>query len=325
MTTTAIVVFLCTFALAALFGPIYIPILRRLKFGQTIRDNGPDGHRKKAGTPTIGGLVFLTPLVIVGIALHYNGKAPNILPLLFVTVGFGFVGFLDDFIKVIKKSKDGLLSYQKMALLFIVSLIFSYYISSNTDVGSVINIDLFGIHTQLDLGHAFIPFCILVLLSTTNTVNLSDGLDGLCSGLSFIVLMFFALVAILIERNNTVVYFSTALAGGVTGFLLFNYNPARLFMGDTGSLALGGAIGAIAIMLKMPLILLIAGLIFVIEALSVLLQVTFFKITKGKRLFKMAPIHHHFELKGWSEIKVVYVFWAFTLLCCIVAYISLMG
>ena len=321
--TVAIVVFLSAFALAALFGPIYIPILRRLKFGQTVRDDGPSTHLKKTGTPTIGGLVFLTPLVIVGLVLHYNGKAPEILPLLFVTIGFGFVGFLDDFIKIVKKSKDGLLSYQKMALLFVVSLIFTYYISTNTDLGTVINIDFFGVHTELDLGYAFIPFAILVLLSTTNTVNLTDGLDGLCAGSSFIVLMFFTLVSILIERNTSVTYFATALAGGVTGFLLFNYNPARLFMGDTGSLALGGAIGACSILLKMPFILLIAGLLFVIEALSVLLQVSYFKLTKGKRLFKMAPIHHHFELCGWSEIKVVYVFWGFTFICCVLAYISL--
>nr|HPZ51833.1 phospho-N-acetylmuramoyl-pentapeptide-transferase [Clostridia bacterium] len=242
--TVAIVVFLSTFALAALFGPIYIPILRRLKFGQTVRDDGPATHYKKTGTPTIGGLVFLTPLVIVGLVLHYNGKAPEILPLLFVTIGFGFVGFLDDFIKIVKKSKDGLLSYQKMSLLFIVSLIFTYYINNNADLGTVINIDLFGLHTEFDLGYAFIPFSILVLLSTTNTLNLTDGLDGLCAGTSFIILMFFALVSILVEKNNSVMYFSTALAGGVLGFLLFNYNPARLFMGDTGALALGGAIGA---------------------------------------------------------------------------------
>lgn len=321
--TVAIVVFLSTFALAALFGPIYIPILRRLKFGQTVRDDGPATHYKKTGTPTIGGLVFLTPLVIVGLVLHYNGKAPEILPLLFVTIGFGFVGFLDDFIKIVKKSKDGLLSYQKMSLLFIVSLIFTYYINNNADLGTVINIDLFGLHTEFDLGYAFIPFSILVLLSTTNTLNLTDGLDGLCAGTSFIILMFFALVSILVEKNNSVMYFSTALAGGVLGFLLFNYNPARLFMGDTGALALGGAIGTCAILLKMPTILLVAGLLFVIEALSVILQISFFKLTKGKRLFKMAPIHHHFELKGWSEIKVVYVFWAFTLICCIAAYICL--
>ncbi len=321
--TVAIVVFLSTFALAALFGPIYIPILRRLKFGQTVRDDGPATHYKKTGTPTIGGLVFLTPLVIVGLVLHYNGKAPEILPLLFVTIGFGFVGFLDDFIKIVKKSKDGLLSYQKMSLSFIVSLIFTYYINNNADLGTVINIDLFGLHTEFDLGYAFIPFSILVLLSTTNTLNLTDGLDGLCAGTSFIILMFFALVSILVEKNNSVMYFSTALAGGVLGFLLFNYNPARLFMGDTGALALGGAIGACAILLKMPTILLVAGLLFVIEALSVILQISFFKLTKGKRLFKMAPIHHHFELKGWSEIKVVYVFWAFTLICCIAAYICL--
>ncbi len=321
--TILMVVFLSTFALAALFGPIYIPLLRRLKFGQTVRGDGPQTHLKKMGTPTIGGLVFLTPLVIVGIVLHYNGKAPEILPMLFVTIGFGFVGFLDDFIKIVKKSKDGLLSYQKMALLFVVSLIFSYYISNNTDVGSIITFDFFGIHTEVNLMYAFIPFQILVLLSTTNSVNLSDGLDGLCAGCSFIVLIFFTLVSMMIEKNPSVMYFSVAVAGGVLGFLLFNYNPARLFMGDTGSLALGGAIGACAIVLKMPLILLIAGLIFVIEALSDLIQITYFKLTHGKRFFKMAPIHHHFELKGWSEIKVVYVFWTFTLICCIVAYLSL--
>ena len=317
--TVAIVVFLSTFALAALFGPIYIPILRRLKFGQTVRDDGPATHYKKTGTPTIGGLVFLTPLVIVGLVLHYNGKAPEILPLLFVTIGFGFVGFLDDLINIVKKSKDGLLSYQKMSLLFIVSLIFTYYINNNADLGTVINIDLFGLHTEFDLGYAFIPFSILVLLSTTNTLNLTDGLDGLCAGTSFIILMFFALVSILVEKNNSVMYFSTALAGGVLGFLLFNYNPARLFMGDTGALALGGAIGACAILLKMPTILLVAGLLFVIEALSVILQISFFKLTKGNACLKMAPIHHHFELKGWSEIKVVYVFCIYSnlLYCCI--------
>lgn len=324
--TTITIVFLVTFALAVLFGPLYIPLLRKLKFGQTVRYNGPQSHLKKQGTPTIGGLIFLTPLVPVCLFLYYKGEADrNIIPLLLVTVGFGFVGFLDDFIKIVKKRKDGLYWYQKITLLFVVSLAFVFYISENSGLGQMLSFKFFGVSAEINISWLFIPFCILILLASTNAVNLSDGLDGLCCGASFIVFVFFTVVTMIIPeyRNPTVSLFAVSLAGGLLGFLLFNYHPARVFMGDTGSLALGGAMGACAILMRQPLILLLAGLLFVIEAMSVILQVVFFKVTKGKRLFRMAPIHHHFELCGWAETKVVYAFWIFTLLCCIAAYYCL--
>ena len=293
-----------------------------MKFGQTIRYNGPQSHLKKQGTPTIGALIFLTPLIAVTLVLYFKGIAPEVIPLLWTTVGFGFVGFLDDLIKIVKKRKDGLKAYQKMTLLFLVSLAFVFYIAEKDYIDNTIVIDFFGYAKTFDLKWAFIPFCILILLSATNAVNLTDGLDGLCAGSSFVVSVLFSVVSILLCPNDSVAYFSVAMAGGLLGFLLFNANPAKVFMGDTGSLAIGGAMGACAILLQRPLLLIIAGFLFVIEALSVILQVSFFKITKGKRLFLMAPIHHHFELCGWSERKVVAVFWIFTLLCCVLAYFS---
>lgn len=318
---TNIIIFITTFALATLCGPMFIPLLKRLKFGQTVRDNGPQTHLKKMGTPTVGGLIFLTPLLLVSVYLNLTGKAVQILPLAFVTAGFGFIGFLDDFIKIVRKRKDGLLWYQKMIALLIVSIAFAYYMSIQG--GTVIELSFFGYNSELDLAWFFIPFTVLVLLSSTNAVNLTDGLDGLAGGASFIVFMFYTIVAIMIKQNISVSLFAVAAAGACLGFLVFNVHPAKVIMGDTGSLALGGAIGACAIMLKNPLILFIAGLLFVIEALSVLLQISYFKITHGKRLFRMAPIHHHFELKGWKETKVVGVFWLVTLISCIVAYICL--
>lgn len=323
MTTNLTIAFLVTFAGAVMLAPFYIPLLRRLKFGQTIRYNGPQTHLKKQGTPTIGALIFITPLIIVTITMYCLDIAPKIIPILWTTVGFAFVGFLDDLIKILKKSKDGLKAYQKMALLFVVSLAFVFYISQKNYIDNSIVIEFFGWETSLNLSWFFIPFSVLILLSATNAVNLTDGLDGLCAGSSFIVFMLFAIISILICPNDSVAYFSVAMAGGLLGFLLFNANPAKVFMGDTGSLAIGGAMGACAIMLQRPLILILAGLIFVIEAVSVILQVGFFKITKGKRLFRMAPIHHHFELCGWSERKVVIVFWIFTLFCCALTYFSM--
>lgn len=264
----------------------------------------------------------MTPLIVVTLVLYFKGMAPKVIPLLWTTVGFGFVGFLDDLIKIVKKRKDGLKAYQKMTLLFVVSLAFVFYIAQKDYIDNTIVIDFFGYTKTFDLKWMFIPFCILILLSATNAVNLTDGLDGLCAGSSFIVFVLFSVVAILFYPNDSVAYFAVAMAGGLLGFLLFNFNPAKVFMGDTGSLAIGGAMGACAILLQRPLLLIIAGLLFVLEALSVILQVSFFKVTKGKRLFRMAPIHHHFELCGWSERKVVTVFWLFTLLCCAIAYCS---
>lgn len=321
--TTATIIFLITFAGAVLLAPFYIPLLRRLKFGQTIRYNGPQTHLKKQGTPTIGALIFLTPIIVVSLVLYFKGIAPKIIPLLWTTAGFGFVGFLDDMIKIVKKQKDGLKAYQKMALLFVVSLAFVFYIIKKDFVDSTVIIELFGWKKTFDLSWAFIPFCVLILLSTTNAVNLTDGLDGLCAGSSFIVFMLYAVISLMVLPDKSIAEFSIAMAGGLLGFLLFNANPAKVFMGDTGSLAIGGALGACAILLQRPLMLIMAGLLFVIEAVSVILQVSFFKITHGKRLFRMAPIHHHFELCGWSERKVVVILWIFTLICCCITYFSI--
>lgn len=315
-----LIALLVSFALAVIAGPIYIPLLRRLKFGQTVRDDGPQTHLKKNGTPTIGGLIFLTPIIIVSVLLFFIFDLKSVLPILFVTVGFGFVGFLDDFIKVVKKSKDGLLWYQKMLALFIVSGGFAAYLQFFSEVGSKIEFNFFGLHGALDLWYFYIPFVIFMLLACTNAVNLTDGLDGLCAGSSFIVFMFFTLVAMFELPNNGVAAFSAAMCGALLGFMIFNHYPAKVFMGDTGSLALGGALAASAIYLKHPFLFVGAGLLFVIETLSVMLQVGYFKLTHGKRLFKMAPIHHHFEQLGFSETKVTYMFWGFTLLCCIVTY-----
>ena len=314
-----IIVFWTALAAALLMGPVYIPLLKRLKFGQTEREDGPQSHLTKAGTPTIGGLIFLTPVFLACLVLYFTGYAEKVLPLLFVTIGFAAVGFIDDFLKIIKKNKDGLKPWKKMACLFAVSVLFSAYIAFSGDYGTEIAIDFFGLHMSLNLGWFFIPFTVFLLLAMTNAVNLSDGVDGLCGGSSLLLFVLFTLITLYQGENISVTYFSVAFIGSLLGFLFFNFHPAKVFMGDTGSLALGGAMGACAVVMQKPLILLLAGLLFVIEALSDILQVLYFKKTKGKRLFKMAPIHHHFELCGWSELKVVFAFWGFTLICCVLA------
>lgn len=309
---------------ALFFGPLLIPALKRLKFGQTERENGVKSHLKKQGTPTIGGLIFLIPLIIVVGVISVVYHDFGVLFLLIPTVGFGLIGFLDDFLKIKKKSKDGLLWFQKMFLLILVSAGFGfalYYLAPQ--FSTAISFDFFKWRTDyIDLGIYIIPYIVLVLISSTNAVNLTDGLDGLCTGSTIIVLLMFVSLSLTYDLNVSVTRFATVLIGTLISFLIFNYNPAKIFMGDTGSLALGGALGAITIILGKPLFLVIGGLLFVIEALSVLLQVSWFKLTRGKRLFKMAPIHHHFELCGWSEKTVVFVFWIFTLGCCILTYLS---
>lgn len=322
--STIIIVFLTAFALGIICGPIYIPILRRLKFGQTIRDDGPQTHLVKQGIPTIGGLIFLTPILLVTLICVAFNIGGQLLPLLIATVGFGFVGFLDDFLKIKKKSKDGLFWYQKLIALGIVAILFNVYlIFFGPETYSWIYLDLFGLHVHFDISWFFVPYSILVLLSATNAVNLTDGLDGLCAGSTFIVFIAFAGISLVFDLAPSVTLFAVITAGAVLSFLFFNFNPAKVFMGDTGSLALGGALGACILVLGRPLLLVIAGLLFVIEALSVLLQVGYFKLTKGKRLFRMAPIHHHFELCGWKEKKVVLVFWLFVFVCCVAAYYSI--
>lgn len=317
-----IIVFAGTFVLTAIMGTLLIPLLRKLKFGQTVRENGPQSHLSKMGTPTVGGLIFLIPIIIASVCVYFITDIKEILPLAFVTAGFGFIGFLDDYLKIVRKSKDGLSPWQKMLGLLIVSVLFSLYIYFYTDIGTEILIWLFGLKFTVNTSFLFIPFTIFVLIATTNAVNLTDGLDGLASSVTLIVMIFFAYANKYVFYKEELFVFSMMVAGGLLGFLIYNLHPAKVFMGDTGSLALGGAVAAIAIMMKMPLLILLVGIIYVAEALSVLIQVAYFKRTK-KRIFKMAPIHHHFEQSGWKETNVVRMFVSVTIAACIIAFFAI--
>lgn len=308
-----------SFLISVVFCPILIPFLRKLKFGQTEREEGPQSHLKKNGTPTMGGLVILASILLT--SLIYIGKFTEILPVLFMTLGFGLIGFLDDYIKVVKKRSLGLTPLQKMALQFIVTGVFIYYYFKIAGLDTSIKIpfvsgDGFVMPTWL-----FIIFVFIVVLGTVNGVNFIDGLDGLASGVTVIVATFFTIAALSLNPSMTPI--TGAVVGSLLGFLLFNTYPARVFMGDTGSLALGGFVSSIALMLHMPLFIVIIGLIYLVEVLSVILQVGYFKLTHGKRIFKMAPIHHHFELCGYSETQVVAAFSIVTALLCLVGIMAL--
>lgn len=317
--STHVIFFILTFVFSIVLGPIFIPLLTGLKFGQTVRDDGPKSHYKKMGTPTMGGIIFLIPVLVMSV--YYGIKNPEILPLAFVTIGFGLIGFIDDFIKVIKKRKDGLYWRQKMLGLLLIAVSFSFYISYK-GIGTEIIVPFLGVDKTIALGWLFIPFTVIVLIASTNSVNITDGLDGLAAGVTLIVVVFFTIVATSRSEWEYVKIFSSIISGGCLGFLAYNTHPARVFMGDTGSLALGGAVGAIAIVMNMPLMLIIVGGIYVIESLSVLLQVSYFKMT-GKRILKMAPIHHHFELSGWKETKIVIAFYSITALLCVFGFFAL--
>ena len=308
-----------SFLISVVFCPILIPFLRKLKFGQTEREEGPQSHLKKNGTPTMGGLVILASILLT--SLIYIGKFTEILPVLFMTLGSGLIGFLDDYIKVVKKRSLGLTPLQKMALQFIVTGVFIYYYFKIAGLDTSIKIpfvsgDGFVMPTWL-----FIIFVFIVVLGTVNGVNFTDGLDGLASGVTVIVATFFTIAALSLNPSMTPI--TGAVVGSLLGFLLFNTYPARVFMGDTGSLALGGFVSSIALMLHMPLFIVIIGLIYLVEVLSVILQVGYFKLTHGKRIFKMAPIHHHFELCGYSETQVVAAFSIVTALLCLVGIMAL--
>lgn len=306
------------FLVSAVVTPILIPILHKLKFGQTVRDDGPQTHLKKMGTPTMGGIAFLLAMVILGcVYAKYDTK---IIALILVTLGFGAIGFIDDMIKIVKKRKDGLYPKQKMFGLILIATIFAVY-SIKAGISTSIDIPFFKDGLRLNLSYLYIPFSILVLIATTNAVNITDGLDGLATGITTIVMAFFMTYA-KIYNVDYIVSFCAIMIGGLLGFLIYNKSKAKVFMGDTGSLALGGALGAIALLLENPLVLIIVGGVYVIETLSVAIQVISFK-TRGKRVFKMAPIHHHFELCGWKETKVVYVFWFVSLILCLIGYISI--
>lgn len=309
---------LISFALSVIMGPVVIPILRKLKMGQTEREEGVKSHLKKAGTPTMGGVIILCSIAIT--SLFYIKDYPNIIPILFVTVGFGLIGFLDDYLKVVMKRSDGLYPKQKMALQILVTAVFAFYMVKFTEIPLTMQIP-FTDGKYLDLGFLAIPMMFIVIIGTVNGVNFTDGLDGLASSVTVLVATFFTVVAI--GTKSGIEPITCAVVGALLGFLLFNVYPASVFMGDTGSLALGGFVAATAYMLQMPLFIVIVGLIYLVEVLSVIIQVTYFKKTGGKRIFKMAPIHHHFELCGWSETKVVAVFSIVTAILCLIALMAI--
>ncbi|MDR5586694.1 MULTISPECIES: phospho-N-acetylmuramoyl-pentapeptide-transferase [Clostridium] len=313
---TVLSALLMGFAFSMVLGPIFIPMLHKLKFGQNIRSDGPKSHLKKSGTPTMGGLIFFISVSVTMLIIGYKPTDEGMI-ILYSLIAFGVIGFLDDILKIIHKDNLGLRAYQKMILLLLFSIALAYY--GYTNIGTDIIIPF--MNSKLNLGIFYIPLVVVYYAATTNAVNLTDGIDGLASSVTVIVLTFFAIVGFKTGHYQVGV-FSIALAGALLGFLKFNAFPAKIFMGDTGSLALGGAIGTIALILKMPLFIIIVGGIYVIETLSVIIQVTSFKTT-GKRVFKMAPIHHHFEQCGWSEVKLVTVFSIITLILCIIGFIAL--
>ncbi len=307
---------LIAFAISALLGPIIIPFLRKLKVGQTEREE-LKSHLKKTGTPTMGGLIILAG--VLAASLFFIQDYPKIIPILFLTVGFGAIGFLDDYLKVVLRRSDGLFAWQKMLLQIVVTGIFAYYILNYTDVSLLLQIPFLK-GQYLDPGKAAIPLMFFVVIGTVNGVNFTDGLDGLASSVTVLVATFFSVAAV--GTQSGIEPITCAVVGALLGFLLFNVYPAKVFMGDTGSLALGGFVAAAAYMLQMPLFIPIVGFIYMIEVISVIIQVGYFKLTHGKRFFRMAPIHHHFELGGWSETRVVAVFSIVTALLCLTALIA---
>ena len=308
-----------SFALTVLLCPIFIPILHRMKFGQFIREEGPESHLKKAGTPTMGGIVMLAAFTVSSLAYMLN--EPQIFPVILLTVGFGFIGFLDDFIKLAKKRSLGLRAWQKLGLQIVLTGYFAYVIMSDYPELTQIIIPFTGGQVVWNLGVLFVPFVFIAVLGTVNGANFTDGLDGLATSVTVVIAMFFVVLSL---KIGAPVYLTAMImVGTLLGFLIFNTYPAKVFMGDTGSLALGGFVAAEAFMLKAPLFIIIVAFIYLAEILSVMLQVSYFKITHGKRIFKMSPIHHHFELSGFEETRVVAMFTVVTVILCFVGFIAL--
>lgn len=314
MSSHVVIPVLISFAVSLILGPVIIPFLRKLKMKQTERVDGVQSHLKKAGTPTMGGIIILISVVVT--SLIYVKDYPKIIPVLFLTVAFGLIGFLDDYLKVVLKRSDGLMPMQKMALQIVVTAVFAFYLVRVADIPLTILIPFSGGY-YWDIGWLAIPVLFFAVIGTVNGTNFTDGLDGLASSVTVLVATFFTVVAI--GTGSGIEPVTCAVVGALLGFLLFNVYPASVFMGDTGSLALGGFVAGTAYMLQMPLFIIIVGFIYLLEVASVIIQVTYFKATHGKRIFKMAPIHHHFELCGWSETRVVAVFSIVTALFCLIA------
>ena len=315
-------ILIISFVIAIILGLIIIPILKKMKVGQIERDDGPKSHLKKQGTPTMGGIIIMITMIlsVTGTYVFFSltGKidiANKILPMLILTLGFGVIGFIDDFKKLVLKNTDGLKPKYKMLGLLIISVAFVIYLIQGANLGTETYIPFVKTYIELPI-ILYIPFAIIVILATTNAINLTDGIDGLSSSVSAIIVTTLVVIGNSIGLSEVSI-FGSIIIGAILGFLVFNLHPAKVFMGDTGSLLLGGVISALALYMKMPLILLIIALVPVLETISVILQVVYYKKT-GKRLFKMAPLHHHFELSGWKENKVVIIFSTVTLLLCIV-------
>ena len=311
-TLNLIVAFVATFVV----GLFVMPILKKFKVGQVVRDDGPKEHLKKQGTPTMGGIIML--IVIVVILAINSIKYPTLILAIISILGFGLVGFVDDYKKLVKKNTKGLSPLKKIFGLVLVTAIFIFMYLKIFKLGTDITLPFISSPITLSVG-AFIIFIAFILIGTSNAVNLTDGLDGLASGVVAIIMTFFTIVAVK-NSNTEMIILGASSVGTCLAFLLFNFHPAKVFMGDTGSLALGGAVAAIAIMMKMEVYLAIVAFVCIIDTLSVILQVTYFKLTKGKRIFKMAPFHHHLELSGMKETKVVILFWVITAILCFVAY-----
>lgn len=324
-TSTAIIVsIIISFAVSVILCPIVIPMLKKMKFGQYIREVGPQSHQSKAGTPTMGGMIILASVIITSLVFIFVQHNTKIVPVLFVTVGFGIIGFADDYIKVVKKRNLGLTEIQKIIGQFIVTAVFCFYLMEYSGLGTNIIIPFTnGMEVTMPVW-MFIPFVFIVMLGTVNGANFTDGLDGLATSVTIIISVFFTMVAI----GSGVEAITAAFVGALLGFFLYNVYPARVFMGDTGSLALGGFVAATAFMLKMPIFIVIVAFIYLIEVISVMIQVTWFKYTKkkygeGRRIFKMAPLHHHFQESGYSETQVVAAFAVVTAILCLFAYLAL--
>ena len=319
-------ILLLSFAVSVIISMIVIPTLKRLKVGQSERDDGPKSHFKKMGTTTMGGLILIISTLLLSAFLYidYSADQPEIatrlLPMIFVTIGFGIIGFIDDFKKVILHNTDGISPKAKMAGLFLISLIYVFMLVFVFKNGTDIYIPFFKVYLNLPVW-LYIPFAVVVILSTTNAVNLTDGIDGLSTSVTTIMLTCLTVISIIFGIKEKTIFGCIVIGAGL-GFLLFNLHPAHIFMGDTGSLLLGGAIAGIALYLKLPLLLLIIGIVPIIETLSVILQVIYYKKTR-KRLFKMAPIHHHFEMVGWKENKIVSIFSIITLIASVIGILAI--
>lgn len=310
------------FITAIILGFIIIPILRKLKVGQIERDDGPQSHLKKQGTPTMGGIIMIITMILVVTGAYIflsiqgqNETASRLIPILILTIGFGIIGFIDDFKKLVLKNTKGLKPSYKMLGLLLISVIYVVYLVEGLHIGTDTYIPILKIYINMPI-YLYIPFAIIVILATTNAVNLTDGIDGLSSSVSAIIITCLTVIGMMAGMKEIAI-FGSIVIGAVLGFLMFNLHPAKVFMGDTGSLLLGGVISAIALYLKMPLLLIVIALIPVLETLSVMIQVVYFKKT-GKRFFKMAPLHHHFELLGWKESRVVIIFSLVTLALCMI-------